>query len=245
MAGAWFSFLLLNAFGVSLLLAPRFRKNALEATMVRNGFRLLGIIIGATVITFGFTNIGISVAPLLASLGAGSLALSFGLQPYIQDTIGGITLFLNRAMEIGDFCEFGGIAGTVEDIGLRATLIRTSDRRLITMPNSNVSSMLVNHSRRDKFLFDHQLELCGQTPFTRVPEITAKLYSQFSQDHRLADVQVNITSLSQEETIYLKILGYVLTTDATEYTKIQAELMLKAVMVLEDLDVVGKISAVS
>ena len=241
-AGAWFAFLLLNALGVSLLLAPRFRENVLEATMVRNGFRLLGILAGATVVTIGFTNIGISVAPLLASLGAGSLALSFGLQPYIQDTIGGITLFLNGAMEIGDFCEFGGIAGTIEDIGLRATLIRTSDRRLITMPNSNVSSMLVNHSRRDKFLFDHQLELSGQTSFTRIPEITAALYDRFSNYNRLEDIQVNVTSLSQEDTICLSILGYVLTTSHTEYTKIQAHLMLETVAVLEELDIIGKIS---
>jgi MscS family membrane protein len=242
-AGAWFAFLLLNAIGVSLLLAPRFRENVLEATMVRNGFRLLGILAGATVVTIGFTNIGISVAPLLASLGAGSLALSFGLQPYIQDTIGGITLFLNGAMEIGDFCEFGGIAGTIEDIGLRATLIRTRDRRLITMPNSNVSSMLVNHSRRDKFLFDHQLELAGQTSFMRIPEITAALCDRFSNYHRLEDIQVNVTSLSQEGTICLSIRGYVLTTNYTEFTKIQADLMLEAVAVLEELDITGKISA--
>lgn len=241
-AGAWFAFLLLNAFGVSLLLAPRFRENALEATMVRNGFRLLGILAGTTVITFGFTNIGISVAPLLASLGAGSLALSFGLQPYIQDTIGGITLFVNGAMEIGDFCEFGGIAGTVEDIGLRATLIRTTDRRLITMPNSNVSSMLVNHSRRDKYLFDRQLELSGDTSFTRLPEIIATLYNRFNDHTELEGVEVNVTSLSQAENIRLSLLGYVLTTDRTEYIKIQSDLMLEAVTALDSLGIVGKIS---
>jgi len=242
-AGAWFAFLFLNALGISLLRTARFRKNVLEATMVRNGFRLLGILAGATVVTIGFTNIGISVAPLLASLGAGSLALSFGLQPYIQDTIGGLTLFLNGAMKIGDFCEFGGIAGTIEDIGLRATLIRTSDRRLITMPNSNVSSMLVNHSRRDKFLFDHQLELSGKTSFTRIPEITAALYDRFSTYDQLEGVQVNVTSLSQQETICLSLLGYVLTTDHAEYIAIQSKLMLEAVMVLEELDIIGKISA--
>ena len=241
-AGAWFAFLLLNALGVSLLRAPRFRKNVLEATMVRNGFRLLGILAGATVITIGFTNIGISVAPLLASLGAGSLALSFGLQPYIQDTIGGITLFANGAMKIGDFCEFGGVEGTIEDIGLRATLIRTTDRRLITMPNSNVSAMLVNHSRRDKYLFDHQLELSGETPFTRLPEIVAALCDRFTQDERLEGVRVNVTSLSQEETIRLALFGYVLTTDPVEYIKIQSDLMLEAVTVLDELGIIGKIS---
>ncbi|NJN61180.1 MAG: mechanosensitive ion channel, partial [Coleofasciculaceae cyanobacterium RL_1_1] len=185
---------------------------------------------------------GISVAPLLASLGAGSLALSFGLQPYIQDTIGGITLFVNGAMEIGDFCEFGGIAGTVEDIGLRATLIRTTDRRLITMPNSNVSSMLVNHSRRDKYLFDRQLELSGDTSFTRLPEIIATLYNRFNDHTQLEGVEVNVTSLSQAENIRLSLLGYVLTTNRTEYIKIQSNLMLEAVTALDSLGIVGKIS---
>jgi MscS family membrane protein len=241
--GAWFAFLFLNAIGVSLLLTQRFQENVLEATMVRNGFRLLGILAGATVVTIGFTNIGISVAPLLASLGAGSLALSFGLQPYIRDTIGGITLFANGAMKIGDFCEFGGVEGTIEDIGLRATLIRTTDRRLITMPNSNVSAMLVNHSRRDKYLFDRQLEVSCETPFTRLPEIVAALYDHFTHYDRLEGVEVNVTSLSQSESIKLGLFGYVLTTDRAEYIKIQSDLMLEAVTVLDKLGVIGKISA--
>ena len=242
-AGAWFSFLLLNAIGASLLLTKRFQENALEATMVRNGFRLLGILAGATVVAIGFTNIGISVAPLLASLGAGSLALSFGLQPYIQDTIGGITLFANGAIEIGDFCEFGGVAGVVEDIGLRATLIRTTDRRLITMPNSNVSSMLVNHSRRDKYLFDRELELSGETPFTRISEIIDALYKAFSNDARLEEVEVNVVSLSQEETIVLGLFAYVLTQDRKEFLHIESDLMLMAVTVLDNLGITGKITA--
>ncbi|NET17515.1 MAG: mechanosensitive ion channel [Okeania sp. SIO1H6] len=46
----------------------------------------------------------------------------------------------------------GGVIGTVEDIGLRSTLIRTQDRKLIYVPNTVVStSQIVNHSQRDKY----------------------------------------------------------------------------------------------
>jgi small-conductance mechanosensitive channel len=79
------------------------------------------------------------------------LALSLGARPYIENILGGVALFINRSIQIGDYCEFGGVQGTVEDIGLRSTKLRTLDRTLITVPNIEASiSKVVNYSRRDK-----------------------------------------------------------------------------------------------
>ena len=206
-AGAGLAFLLFNALGISILRIRWFRTKILEQTMMRNGFRLLGIVAGVTVVAFGFEKIGIPIEPLLASLGAGSLALSFGLQPYIQDVIGGITLFANRTMKIGDFCEFGGVSGTIEDIDLRFTSIRTIDRRLITIPNANVSATVVNHSRRDKFVLEQQLELAEATPVQQVPDIMAALSDRLASHEVVEGVNIQVLSMGHDEGICLGVFG--------------------------------------
>ena len=241
-AGAWFTFLVFNAIGISLLSLERFKSHALQSVMIRNGFRLLGILAGAAVVAFGFTRVGLSPAPLIASLGAGSLALSFGLRPYLQDVIGGITLFTNGTLSIGDRCEFGGMVGDVEDIGLRFTAIRAGDRCLITIPNAHVSSTLVNHSRRDKYLFNRYLELSEQTPIQQVPKVIAALSQEFENNHDLEAVKVYVASIGQAQKTRLDIEGYVLTTDEDEYCQILSALMLDVVAVLETVGAMGKVS---
>lgn len=232
----WFAFLLFNAIGATILLAPRFQKSLLEATMIRNGFRLLGIVASATVLAIGCEVLGVSVAPLLASLGAGSLAISFGLQPYVRDTIGGITLFANRSLQIGDFCEFGGVAGTVEDIGLRATLIRTPDRKLIVVPNANVSTTLVNHSRRDKFVFDRDLTIADNGTRERLSTLLRELREFLDEFPLTADTSVTLLDLSGTS-IALHLFAYILTTDKEKYHDVKANLLLGIEDKLKELDV--------
>jgi MscS family membrane protein len=235
----WLAFLLFNAIGSTIISAPRFQDKLLEATMIRNGFRLLGIVAGATVIALGSSTLGISVAPLLASLGAGSLAISFGLQPYVRDTIGGITLFANGSMRIGDFCEFGGVAGTVEDIGLRATLIRTPDRKLIMVPNANVSTTMVNHSRRDKFVFERTLKLVDDGNRDQISKVMHELREFLEQQSLLADVAVSLSDLSGTS-FTLDVFAYILTTNEDVFREKQAELLLKIDEVIQKLGVKTK-----
>jgi len=225
LAGSWLAFVFVNAIGTTLAASKGFRDKPLTLIMLRNGFRLLGLVVGAIVLAIGCSTMGISLAPLLASLGAGSLALSFGLRPYIQDIIGGITLFANGAMKIGDYCEFNGVAGTVEDIGIRATLIRTTDRKLITVPNSGVSDTLVNYSRRDKYVFERILEISADTPRAQLPDLMDGLRQQLEDHPLVEDARVSLIGLNKAK-IQIELFGYVLTTSSSDYMDIQSELLI-------------------
>ncbi|NES06431.1 MAG: mechanosensitive ion channel, partial [Okeania sp. SIO2F4] len=158
---AWLVFMLFNAIGCNFIAnMSQIEEKSLQVIIARNGFRLLGILAALTVFYYGSAAIGLAVGPIVASLGVGGIAIGLGVRPYIENMVGGLTLFVNRPMQIGDFCELGGVTGTIEDIGLQGTLIRTSDRQLITVPNTVVStSQIVNHSRRDKYAFNRTLAL--------------------------------------------------------------------------------------
>jgi MscS family membrane protein len=85
--------------------------------------------------------IGIPIAPLVAGLGVGGLAIALAVRPTLENVIGGLTLFADRPVRVGDFCRYGDSFGTIERIGLRSTRIRTIEQSLVTVPNSEFSQL--------------------------------------------------------------------------------------------------------
>lgn len=73
---------------------------------------------------------GVNVTTTLAGLGIGGLAVALGAQKTLENIMGGVSLLMDKALQIGDFCEIGGKFGTVEDIGLRSVKVRTLDQNL-------------------------------------------------------------------------------------------------------------------
>jgi len=107
---------------------------------------------------------GYNAATILAGLGVGGLAIALAAQNTIENLFGGVAVISDRPVSVGDLCRFGDRVGTVEDIGLRSTRIRTLDRTLVTIPNAEFSSMtLENLSKRDKIWFHFALNLQRDT----------------------------------------------------------------------------------
>ena len=109
-------------------------------------------------------NLGYEVTTLLAGLSISGVALALASQKSLENVFGALTLYTAQPVRVGDFCRFGDQIGTVEEIGLRATLIRTLDRSLISVPNAEFAYMhLDNLSRRDRFWFHPRLKLRPET----------------------------------------------------------------------------------
>lgn len=97
--------------------------------------RGLLILIWSIGLIMALNNIGIKVTTLLGTLGIGGIAFALAAQDTIKNIFGGITIFTDQTFRIGDVINFSGTEGTVIDIGLRSTRIRTYDKRLVTIPN--------------------------------------------------------------------------------------------------------------
>ena len=95
-------------------------------------------------------NFGFNVTALVAGLGVGGIAVALAAQKSIENLFGGVMLYADRPVRVGEFCRFGDKVGTVEYIGLRSTRVRTLDRTLVTVPNAEFSALqLENFARRD------------------------------------------------------------------------------------------------
>lgn len=140
----------------------------------------------------------------LAALGIGGLALALGAQKTVENLVGSLTLIADRPVRIGDYCSFGDSSGTVEDIGMRSTRIRTLDRSIITVPNGQFSSLqLTNYAFRDKFLFSPVLKLRYETSADQIRyllvELRALLYGHPLVDPASAPKQKMVSGLRRSE----------------------------------------------
>jgi len=103
-------------------------------------FTLLFIIIIST--------LGIQTASFIAVLGAASLAIGFALQGSLANFAGGVLIILFKPYKIGDYIEASGVAGTVIEIQIFATLLNTVDNKRVVIPNGKLSNdTLVNYSK--------------------------------------------------------------------------------------------------
>lgn len=91
---------------------------------------------------------GVRVGPLLGAMGVGGIAVAFAAQDLLQNFLAGLMIQARRPFTIGDQIRSGDYEGTVLDIDLRATRLRTYDGLDVVLPNASVlSNPIVNHTR--------------------------------------------------------------------------------------------------
>jgi len=95
-------------------------------------------------------NMGYSVGSLLAGFGLGGVAVAMAAKDTLSNLFGSIVVFLDRPFRIGDWVEMDGLEGTIEEIGLRTTKVRTFANSLMTVPNSKFTNSIINNWSRMK-----------------------------------------------------------------------------------------------
>ena len=95
--------------------------------------------------------VGFNLTAFLAGLGIAGITIGFALQDVSKNFIAGVLMLIQQPFEIGEFIEIGSYSGTVEAIDLRATQVRTTDGKLVMIPNGEVMiSPITNFSKAEK-----------------------------------------------------------------------------------------------
>lgn len=174
------------------------------------------------------SNWGYNTTTLVAGLGVGGIAVALAAQQTIANVFGGVSVIGDHPVSIGEFGKFGDLMGTVEDIGMRSTRVRTLSRTLVSVPNSSFASFnLENYSVRDKILFNPTFQIQRSTPHEKVRALIAGLEKALAsvKGVELGPTPVRLTALAAAS-FSLEIFCYVLTEDIDEFYKIQGELLL-------------------
>jgi len=139
-----------NKLRVNLL--PFFR-TVLKTVVVIIG--ILGILI----------NLGFDIWPWLAGLSIGGLAIALAAQETIRNIFGSVTIFADRPFDVGDWIIYENFEGTVEEIGIRSTTIRTFNNSIITVPNGKLMDVTIdNMGKREFRRYETYLDMVYNTP---------------------------------------------------------------------------------
>lgn len=130
--------------------------------LVRKAMKVIAVIIGGIYV---LENMNIDITPLLAGVSIGGLAFALAAQDTVKNLFGSVTIFTDQPFEIGDWINYNGVDGTVEEVGVRSTRMRTFYNSVVSIPNGKVAdSMIDNMGRRKYRRFSTSLSLTYDTP---------------------------------------------------------------------------------
>ena len=178
---------------------------------------------------------GYNTTTLLAGVGVGGLAVALAAQKTIENLFGGISVIGDRPVLVGDFCRFNNRVGTVTHIGLRSTRIRTLDRTVVSVPNSQFSAIeLESFSARDKIWFHQTLRLRRDASSNQLRQVLREAHEILDQNPKveIGDIPVRFTGIG-DYSLDIEVFAYVLTSDFDAFLQIQQDLLLELMHAVE------------
>ncbi|PKL85558.1 MAG: mechanosensitive ion channel protein [Ignavibacteriae bacterium HGW-Ignavibacteriae-1] len=128
----------------------------------RTAMKFVVLILG---VFYVLTNLGIDITPLLAGVSIGGLAVALAAKDTVRNLFGSVTIFVDTPFEIGDWIIFDGVEGTVEEVGVRSTRVRTFYNSVITIPNGNLADMKIdNMGKRQYRRYVSRISITYDTP---------------------------------------------------------------------------------
>ena len=233
---AWLSYNLVDALGLyyqeRAVARVGYRHEILRALLV--GVVKLGVLIGAVL---GLAEVlSIPYEGVIAGLGISGLAVALAARSTLENFIGGLTLFADKPLEVGDFCRFGDKLGTVEQIGLRSTRIRALDRTLISVPNAEfVNLHLENFGRRDRLLLQCTLELRYETTPDQLRHVLVRLRQLLVGHPRILEEPARVRFGGfGAHSLNVEVFAYANSTDWAEFLAIREDVFLRMIDVVAE-----------
>lgn len=235
LAIGWFMIRLVDVAGDVLHAFFEKRNDDMGTAMVPVARRIVKPIMVLMVGILALQNAGMNVAGLLAGLGIGGLALAMAAKTTVENMLGGITIAFDRPFKVGDFVKIGALTGTVEEVGLRSTRVRTLDRTVVTIPNSQmVDSHVENFAKRDRIrlLFTVGVQYDSTVDQLRyiIDEINRLLLAH--KDVKQEGFRVRFAAFGPSS-LDIEILCYISTTDYNYFTVVREELNMRIAGIVE------------
>ncbi len=187
------------------------------------------LLIAVAAVLIYLDQLGINITTVLAGLGVGGIAVALALQKPMEDVFGAVTLYTQQPVRVGDFCRIGNQTGTIEEIGLRTTRVRTLANTLIAIPNSILANEPIdNISARNKIWYSPMLRLRYDTTPEQLQQILNGCRELLSSHERvLTDKQRVRFKAIAEDALLVEVYGYLDTTDWAEYLEIAEDLNIR------------------
>jgi MscS family membrane protein len=209
LSGIWSAYRLIDFASSYLQHKARKSQNKLDDVVVPLFRKTLKVAVTFVGVLFIASSLKLNLTGLIAGLGLGGLAFALAAKDMVQNLFGSVTVLLDQSFHVGDWVVIGDVEGTVEEVGLRSTRIRTFYNSTIILPNSTlITASIDNMGKRKYRRFKCKLSVTYQTPpdkieaFCEALRELVRLHSYMRKDY----YQVYLTDLAASS---LEILVYV------------------------------------
>lgn len=180
---------------------------------------------------------GINVTALVASLGIGGLAFALAAKDAASNLFGSFSLLADKSIRIGEWIKVNGVEGTVEDIGMRTTKIRSFEKSLITVPNQIVANNPIeNFSRRGVRRIKMQIGLTYSTTSAQMTQIVEEIKYMLHNHKYIAQKETLLVNFESFGDSALNIFIYTFTSTSnwSKYLDIREDVHLHIMKIVEE-----------
>jgi MscS family membrane protein len=172
---------------------------------------------------------GFNVSAIVAGLGIGGIAVALAAQKTLENVFGGVALTVDRPIRVGDLCRFGDKTGTVEDVGLRSTRVRTPDGTVISVPNAVLASIEIeNLTVRDRFRLYAVLGVRHETTPDQIRWLVGSIGAALAAHPKVMPDPLRVRFIGfGASSLDIEVFAFVATRDVDEFSAVREELFLR------------------
>ena len=234
-ATVWLFWLVVLVLFERIILSRDLPERSFDTELWRVGGRALGITGSVFIMGAGAQELGLPLYSVVAGLGIGGLAVALAVRPTLENLIGGIILYLDKPVRVGDYCSFDDKTGHIESIGLRSTKLRALDRTLVTVPNAALADMqVINWAKCDRMLIKTVIGLRYETDTDQMRYIMVE-FREMLHAHPKVDggtVRVRFTGYGASS-LDIGVRVHALTREWNEFHAIREDIFLRMKDIVE------------
>ena len=173
------------------------RKNAFFTSVVTN---VLKIVLYVIAIYLTLKEFGYDIGGLATGLGLTGAVVALATQDFIKQIISGLSIFTDKPFEVGDWIDIEEISGTVEDITIKSTKVRTMEDTIVTVPNDLITSTkVINWGKIDRRVFRANLRFALETEENTIEKVINRIKFILRYNEDIIKESINIQVLKIEE----------------------------------------------
>lgn len=181
-------------------------------------------IIFAVFVVLGWV-FNLNVATIIAGLGIGGIAVALAAQDTLQNLLGSFTIFADKPFVVGDLIRIDKYEGTIEKVGFRSTLLRTTDKTLVVIPNKKmVDSPLENLSLRNSHRMKFNIGLKYDTPSDVMMKIAEEIKSFINSRPLVGEDTIVTFDTMGEAALNIQVQYFIVVADGADYPQIKEEI---------------------
>jgi len=135
---------------VAKLMGKGMQKREMDGAVVSFLTAIIRTVIFIAAILMALSQVGVQTTSFVAILGAAGLAIGLSLQGSLSNIASGVLIIMFRPFRAGEYVDAGGVSGTVQEVNIFQTILKTPDNKVVFVPNAQITgSPITNYSRED------------------------------------------------------------------------------------------------